>query len=272
MVMEYISVKEASERWGISERRVRALCESGRIEGVTRCGDWVWSIPASTQRPADGRTLRYIKNRSLRTGSQDYREVDSLKKTARQNTLTNAQRAEIACEILAFDGINLTLDQVRDVTRLVKQEFDLRTHIQVLNIEGAFSMGVAELSETSLKQVNERLLCNISTKGGVYAVSGTQAQEVEAMLSQYAGPWSVLHPVARAAFLFSELMRICPFEEANTATAFWFLENELLRSKFPPVLFGSENISQVKAALASTRIRGNSQGLIDLIKSSMEAK
>lgn len=270
--MEYISVREASERWGISERRVRALCESGRIEGVTRCGDWVWSIPASTQRPADGRTLRYIKNRSLRTGSQDYKEVDSLKKTARQNTLTNAQRTEIACEILAYEGKNLTLDQIRDVTRLVKQEFDLRTHLEILNIEGAFSMGTLEVSETSLKQVNERLLCNLSTKGGTYAVSGTQAQEVEAMLSQYAGPWSVLHPVARAAFLFSELMRICPFEEANTATSFWFLENELLRAKFPPVLFGSENTSQLKAALASTRIRGNSQGLIDLIKASMEGK
>ena len=270
--MEYISVKEASERWGISERRVRALCESGRIEGVTRCGDWVWSIPASTQRPADGRTLRYIKNRSLRTGSQDYKEVDSLKKTARQNTLTNAQRTEIACEILAYEGKNLTLDQIRDVTRLVNQEFDLRTHLEILNIEGAFSMGTLEVSETSLKQVNERLLCNLSTKGGTYAVSGTQAQEVEAMLSQYAGPWSVLHPVARATFLFSELMRICPFEEANTATAFWFLENELLRAKFPPVLFGSENTSQLKAALASTRIRGNSQGLIDLIKASMEGK
>lgn len=270
--MEYISVKEASERWGISERRVRALCESGRIEGVTRCGDWVWSIPASTQRPADGRTLRYIKNRSLRTGSQDYKEVDSLKKTARQNTLTNAQRTEIACEILAYEGKILTLDQIRDVTRLVKQEFDLRTHLEILNIEGAFSMGTLEVSETSLKQVNERLLCNLSTKGGTYAVSGTQAQEVEAMLSQYAGPWSVLHPVARAAFLFSELMRICPFEEANTATSFWFLENELLRAKFPPVLFGSENTSQLKAALASTRIRGNSQGLIDLIKASMEGK
>lgn len=270
--MEYISVKEASERWGISERRVRALCESGRIEGVTRCGDWVWSIPASTQRPADGRTLRYIKNRSLRTGSQDYKEVDSLKKTARQNTLTNAQRTEIACEILAYEGKNLTPDQIRDVTRLVKQEFDLRTHLEILNIEGAFSMGTLEVSKTSLKQVNERLLCNLSTKGGTYAVSGTQAQEVEAMLSQYAGPWSVLHPVARAAFLFSELMRICPFEEANTATSFWFLENELLRAKFPPVLFGSENTSQLKAALASTRIRGNSQGLIDLIKASMEGK
>ena len=270
--MQYISVKEASERWGISERRVRALCESGRIEGVTRCGDWVWSIPESTQRPADGRTLRYIKNRSLRTGSQDYKEVDSLKKTARQNTLTNAQRTEIICEILAYEGKNLTPDQIRDVTRLVKQEFDLKTHLEILNIEGAFSMGTLEVSETSLKQVNERLLCNLSTKGGTYAVSGTQAQEVEAMLSQYAGPWSVLHPVARAAFLFSELMRICPFEEANTATAFWFLENELLRAKFPPVLFGSENTSQLKAALASTRIRGNSQGLIDLIKASMEGK
>ena len=270
--MEYISVKEASVRWGISERRVRALCESGRIEGVTRCGDWVWSIPASTQRPADGRTLRYIKNRSLRTGSQDYRDVDSLKRSARQNTLTSAQRNAIICEILAFEGTAVTLEQVEDVVRLSKQEFDLRTHVEILNINGAFTMPVSEVSENALKAVNERLMLALGEKGGVYAVDGNQAQEVEAMLSQYAGPWSVLHPVARAAFLFSELMRIAPFAGANTATAFWFLENELMKAKLPPVLFGSENTTQLKAALASTRIRGNSQGLIDLIKSSMTEK
>lgn len=270
--MQYISVKEASEKWGISERRVRALCESGRIEGVTRCGDWVWSIPANTQKPADGRTLRFIKNRSLRTGSQDYKEVDSMRKSARQLTLTTAQRVEIISEIMSFEGINLTSDQIEDVLRFNKQEFDLRTHLDILNINGAFCMGAAELSESSLKEVNARLLCNTGRKGGAFAVSGTQAQETEAMLAQYAGPWSVLHPVARAAFLFSELMRICPFEEANTATAFWFLENELLKAKLPPALFGSDNTSQLKAALASTRIRGNSQGLIDLIKSSITAK
>ena len=32
--MKYISVKEASEKWGINERRVRALLKEQRIEGA----------------------------------------------------------------------------------------------------------------------------------------------------------------------------------------------------------------------------------------------
>ena len=36
--MMYISVKQASEKWGISDRRVRILCSEGRIPGVIRRG------------------------------------------------------------------------------------------------------------------------------------------------------------------------------------------------------------------------------------------
>ena len=32
--MEYINVKQASEKWGLSERRITALCRSGRIIGA----------------------------------------------------------------------------------------------------------------------------------------------------------------------------------------------------------------------------------------------
>ena len=36
--MEYISVKEAAQKWGISSRRVASLCTQERIEGATRVG------------------------------------------------------------------------------------------------------------------------------------------------------------------------------------------------------------------------------------------
>ncbi|MDR3868593.1 MAG: helix-turn-helix domain-containing protein [Fusicatenibacter sp.] len=46
------SVKEASERWNISERWIQKLCEEGRIEGVQRFGR-SWMIPKEAQKPAD---------------------------------------------------------------------------------------------------------------------------------------------------------------------------------------------------------------------------
>ena len=36
--MDYISVKQATEKWKISERRIQKLCECGRIDGVLRFG------------------------------------------------------------------------------------------------------------------------------------------------------------------------------------------------------------------------------------------
>lgn len=52
--MDYITPKEASIRWGISERRIQKLCEENRIDGAIRFGK-VWAIPKDAQKPADGR-------------------------------------------------------------------------------------------------------------------------------------------------------------------------------------------------------------------------
>lgn len=40
----YMTVKQAAEKWGISDRRVRILCSEGKIPGVTREGR-SWKIP-----------------------------------------------------------------------------------------------------------------------------------------------------------------------------------------------------------------------------------
>lgn len=50
----YMTVKQAAEKWGISDRRVRILCAEGKISGVIHEGRR-WMIPAETGKPADGR-------------------------------------------------------------------------------------------------------------------------------------------------------------------------------------------------------------------------
>jgi len=52
--MDYISTKEAAEKWGISERRIQKLCEEGRIDGVIRFSK-VWAIPKDAEKPKDAR-------------------------------------------------------------------------------------------------------------------------------------------------------------------------------------------------------------------------
>lgn len=52
--MEYMSTKEASGKWGISERRIQKLCEESRIPGVFRFGR-SWVIPKDAEKPKDNR-------------------------------------------------------------------------------------------------------------------------------------------------------------------------------------------------------------------------
>lgn len=52
--MNYISVREASQNWGISERRIQKLCEENRIEGAFRFSR-VWMIPKDADKPSDAR-------------------------------------------------------------------------------------------------------------------------------------------------------------------------------------------------------------------------
>ncbi len=52
--MKYMTVKEASAKWGISERMTQQLCTSGRIEGADKFGG-SWAIPVDAEKPGDPR-------------------------------------------------------------------------------------------------------------------------------------------------------------------------------------------------------------------------
>ncbi len=56
--MEYITVKEAAKKWGISIRRVQYICNHDMIPGAVRFGK-AWGIPRDSGKPKDG---RYSKN------------------------------------------------------------------------------------------------------------------------------------------------------------------------------------------------------------------
>ena len=61
--MEYLSISQTAEKWGLSKRRVQVLCSENRIPGVMRVGSY-WAIPADAEKPKDARIRsgKYIKN------------------------------------------------------------------------------------------------------------------------------------------------------------------------------------------------------------------
>lgn len=54
VLMKYLSIKEMSEKWGISTRRIQILCKEGRIPGIIMIGR-TWGIPEDAEKPADAR-------------------------------------------------------------------------------------------------------------------------------------------------------------------------------------------------------------------------
>lgn len=56
--MNYLTSKQFSVIWGITERRIIKLCSEGRISGAIKNG-MVWEIPESTLKPSDKRSNIY---------------------------------------------------------------------------------------------------------------------------------------------------------------------------------------------------------------------
>lgn len=49
---DYISVREAAQKWEISEWRAQKLCEGSRIDGIQKFGR-SWMIPQIANKPTD---------------------------------------------------------------------------------------------------------------------------------------------------------------------------------------------------------------------------
>lgn len=78
--MEYIDVHKASEMWQLSERRITALCRSGRIVGARKIGK-LWHIPDNSPKPLDGRTKEF---------SEASRKMDDTKNSKINYTMIGA--------------------------------------------------------------------------------------------------------------------------------------------------------------------------------------
>ena len=53
--MDYMTLKEAAEKWGVTPRRVNYYCAAGRIPCAVYMST-IWLFPNNTEKPIDGRT------------------------------------------------------------------------------------------------------------------------------------------------------------------------------------------------------------------------
>ena len=63
--MEYMTLKEAGEKWGISARQINYYCSAGRIPGAVKMAT-LWLIPKDAKKPIDGRTKHGKENKNAK--------------------------------------------------------------------------------------------------------------------------------------------------------------------------------------------------------------
>ena len=66
-MIQYMSAREAAEKWKISHRRVSILCAEGRIPDVAMLGN-MWLIPRDAEKPVDAR----FKSKETKEGAHPF--------------------------------------------------------------------------------------------------------------------------------------------------------------------------------------------------------
>ena len=170
----YISVKQAAEKWNISDRRVRVLCSEGRIPDVIREGR-SWKIPETAKKPEDG---RYKTTESLLTIIDNKKkELDSKRPLTQGEIerLTEEFIVEYTYNSNAIEGNTLTLRETDMVLRgLTIDKKPLKDHMEAVGHKEAFDF-VRELvkdkipiSESIIKQIHYLVLADKKEDRGVY--------------------------------------------------------------------------------------------------------
>lgn len=249
----FMTVKQASEKWGISDRRVRVLCFEGKIPGAYQEGRG-WKIPIDAVKPADG---RYKSRESLLMQiDRKKAELDS----KRPLTEGEASRLyeEFAVEYTynsnAIEGNTLTLRETDMVLRgLTIDRKPLKDHMEAVGHKEAFDF-VSELvkentplSESIIKQIHYLVLADKREDRGVYrkisvCIMGAHNEPVQPYLIQprmeqllYDYAESTEHIVTKLARFHIEFESIHPFIDGNGRTGRLLVNLELMKAGYPPI-------------------------------------
>ena len=134
--MQYMDVNTASQKWGITGRRVRILCNDGRIDGAVRNG-WSWLIPADAPKPGDGRVLRRFRNLDIRPGFVD---VDTLHGMSSDFPLSSSSTSFVSLLpstisfLFLLDGKEIGAEEVKVVLEgKLCYSLSLQEHLLIVN-------------------------------------------------------------------------------------------------------------------------------------------
>ena len=260
--MNYIKVSEAATKWGISARRVRLLCEQGRIAGVERKGN-LYMIPEDAEQPIDART--YTKTSLKKSYTPILEQINSLKKSldscrpltpAEVDAIKEVFLVEHTYNSNAIEGNTLTLQETALVLQGVTiDKKPLKDHLEAVGYKEAFqyveelAKQDKDLSEFDIKSIHNLVLANRPEDRGTFRrvnvrIAGaltTPVQpyliepKIEELLNNY-NVWSKsMHIVERVANFHLQFESIHPFIDGNGRTGRLIMNLQLIKEGLPAI-------------------------------------
>lgn len=249
----FMTVKEASAKWGISDRRIRVLCAEGKIPGVIKEGK-SWKIPFDTAKPVDG---RYKSNESLLALiDKKKKELDNRRPLTEgeMERLNEEFTVEYTYNSNAIEGNTLTLRETDLVLRgLTIDRKPLKDHMEAVGHKEAFEF-VSELvkqneplSERIIKQIHFLVLVGNKDDRGVYRkvpvrIMGAKHEPVQPYMIEPKMEELLKklmegkeHIITKLARFHIEFEGIHPFIDGNGRTGRLLVNLELMKAGYPPI-------------------------------------
>ena len=297
--MNYITIKEASEIWNISERKIRQLIHDGRIEGAIKVGT-TWNIPADTSKPIDKR-VKIEDDFKIDIPSSFFTEIDNKKKILDNNRpisreTLNSLRENYVLEWTynsnAIEGNTLTLVETKVVLEgITVGGKSMREHLEAINHKDAIEFLedlVKEdnnLNEFDIKSIHSLVLKGIDNKNaGKYRtqnviISGAKhtppesifvPEQMEQLILRYNEWCKKYHPIVVAALLHGEFVKIHPFIDGNGRTSRLLMNFEAIKKGYPPIVIKNDIRPQYYESLDKAHTTGDYTDFIKLVAKAEE--
>lgn len=290
--MDYLTVTQAAEKWGISSRRVRLLCANGEIDGVIRKGK-LYMIPADTERPLDKRKLPNKRKRGK--FSELLTDIDMKKaRLDMLRPLTSGEAQRLRDEFMvdftynsnAIEGNTLTLKETAMVLEgMTIDKKPLKDHLEAVGLRDAFlyvediAQKKLKLRETEIKSIHSLILINRPEDKGVYrripvTILGAYTEPVQPyliepkiteLLAENEKRKKTMHPIERIARFHLEFEGIHPFIDGNGRTGRLILNLELIRNGYPAINIKFTDRKRYYNAFDSFYRDGNADEMILLV-------
>ena len=278
----YITVKQAAEKWGVSDRRVRILCSEGKILGAYKEGR-SWKIPSDAVKPTDG---RYKNTESIIPIIEKKLEV--LKE---MRPLTEGELERLNEEFLveyiynsnAIEGNTLTMRETDMVLRgLTIDQKSLKEHLEVIGHKEAFDYvrqlvcENTEISEKVIKDIHYLVLADKKEDRGIYRripvrIMGAAHEPVqpyliipkmEELLAEYKNSKEDI--VTKLARFHIEFEGIHPFIDGNGRTGRLLINLELMKAGYPPIDIKFTDRLKYYEAFDAYHIKHNLSAMADM--------